>query len=710
MSFNVTQCPACESTFNTNSRVLAAAAGRVRCGACLNVFEAVDHFLIQEDDEAALEPGESVFVGNNPQEYFDPSRFLTRSALQEPQQPDIDETDSIAEQFLHEELEQSKTVDDEFFSAVLEELQDRDAIGGDAPIEAAEPDTELAPPMLPEHQAVEEIDEEFEEEMLSAFFAAEDERFVLAEEPGEESTLTPVSSPAAAAEQTHEAAAPEAEREPPGDAVEDTETPAAWLAGEEQALEPDEEQAPPPPSPHPELAQSLAEASPDSSSDEPLADAAVSPAPLSPTPSVGLEISASFTFGHITQPPDKPEASPPRTQAQEDEEALQPEASAAPSEEPHGTVGEQQFLSSVAEDLDEELDSELDSELDRDNETGQDSEASPELPSPDGDETGASSFDVDHADTVEDAGADTLETTGQREHSAQEQESDAEAPEVEEALSDAHDVEPLAATNDVLTTFDDEGDTAAASDEAVTESETLHTEDDSVEAQPERELEADAEVEVEEEAEEIDDSTEAIRARALEAELDDEDALEAIPSENLAALGMMSAPVEFLTGKESRLLRSSLLLLSIVLLGGLLSGQYLWQRMALYSQLPQLRGLYEFACSSLGCELPEYRAIDAIRSENLNVQTHPTFENGLMVNTVIRNTAAFDQPFPILILSFNSAENSVIALREFSADEYLDPGLRSTLTMPPMTPVQIELPIIDPGPLAVNYTLAFRFP
>ncbi|MEZ7830277.1 MAG: zinc-ribbon domain-containing protein, partial [Gammaproteobacteria bacterium] len=48
MSFNVTQCPACESTFNTNSRVLAAAAGKVRCGACLNVFEAIDNFLIPE--------------------------------------------------------------------------------------------------------------------------------------------------------------------------------------------------------------------------------------------------------------------------------------------------------------------------------------------------------------------------------------------------------------------------------------------------------------------------------------------------------------------------------------------------------------------------------------------------------------------------------------------------------------------------------------
>jgi hypothetical protein len=206
------------------------------------------------------------------------------------------------------------------------------------------------------------------------------------------------------------------------------------------------------------------------------------------------------------------------------------------------------------------------------------------------------------------------------------------------------------------------------------------------------------------------ESTEAIRARALEAELSDEEALEAIPQENLAALGNMSTPVELLARKESRLLRSTLLFLSILLLGGLLSAQYLWQRIELYSQLSQLRPLYEVACSYVNCALPEYSDIDSIRSENLTVQTHPSLANGLMVNTVIRNTAAFEQSFPILILSFNSVQNSVVALREFTPAEYLDPGLSAIQAMPANTPVQIGLAIMDPGPEAVNYTLAFRWP
>lgn len=212
------------------------------------------------------------------------------------------------------------------------------------------------------------------------------------------------------------------------------------------------------------------------------------------------------------------------------------------------------------------------------------------------------------------------------------------------------------------------------------------------------------------ESDTVEEPTETIRARALEAILQDEEALETIPQENLATLGEMSAAVELAEKRESRLLQKAALLLAILLLGTLLSAQYLLQRVALYSQLAALRPLYEFTCTYLNCELAEYADIHAIRSDNLTVRSHPVTNNSLMVNTTIRNTAAFPQAFPILILSFNSAANSVIALREFAATEYLDPRLHTFNSMPVMTPVQINLAIMDPGVEAVNYTLAFRLP
>ena len=85
MAFHVTQCPGCESTFNTSARILQSAAGKVRCGACLMVFEAAENFVDAVDIDE--EENSSVFVGNDPSDYFDPSSFFTRSALTAPEDP-----------------------------------------------------------------------------------------------------------------------------------------------------------------------------------------------------------------------------------------------------------------------------------------------------------------------------------------------------------------------------------------------------------------------------------------------------------------------------------------------------------------------------------------------------------------------------------------------------------------------------------------------
>jgi len=206
------------------------------------------------------------------------------------------------------------------------------------------------------------------------------------------------------------------------------------------------------------------------------------------------------------------------------------------------------------------------------------------------------------------------------------------------------------------------------------------------------------------------ESSDAIRARALRSQLEDETALEAIPEENLEALNKFSTPLELQKKRDQQWGKKFLLSLSILFLGATLAAQYFWENMAAYSQATSVRPFYEFACQWTECQLAEYSEIDAIRSDNLVVRSHPELSNGLMVNIVIRNSAEFPQAFPILILSFNTASNELIALREFSPTEYLDPALQNIEMMPVMAPVQIELEIIDPGADAVNYTLAFRRP
>lgn len=45
MSDAITQCPACQTSFRVTPLQLDVADGSVRCGACLNIFQAEDHFL-----------------------------------------------------------------------------------------------------------------------------------------------------------------------------------------------------------------------------------------------------------------------------------------------------------------------------------------------------------------------------------------------------------------------------------------------------------------------------------------------------------------------------------------------------------------------------------------------------------------------------------------------------------------------------------------
>jgi predicted Zn finger-like uncharacterized protein len=670
MSFNVTQCPTCESTFNTNSRVLNAAAGKVRCGACLNVFEAIDHFLLPDaDDETTLEHGESVFVGNNPQEFFDPSRFLTRSALTEPSNNESTAIETVDEQDLHDKLERSEAVSEDFFATVAGELHSNHDTQKLSAIEAKLGSENDDPPLEQPDQATEQvadaiIDERFEEEILDSFDA--------------QAQTTP-------------------EQPTPDETEQTTDTEASFSAAAEPDLETDPEQQ------H-RINEDLIENEGEVGQETTENFAAQQSPSINDRSFTGIELSASFSFdprlaARTKQDDIEDNTQPDSESIQEQEE--QSEAVARDKERLE--QNEEQFLNAVSEELEQNSLPENDAPQSDNRDSPAEYLSADDSPG----ETEAQNPDVLSDDTPElflpkevasEPAATNLEVT-------------------DEDNSSRIDLSSVANSSSEA---DIQREDIAAPEEGVHTNTEPRAAAELIEGSVEAEAQA-AEIALTEQAASIateqalkteldEDSTEAIRARALETELNDEQALEAIPQENLAALGAMSTPLELLSRKESRLLRNALLSLSIVILSGLLSGQYLWRHKDLYSQLPQLRPLYEQACTMLDCDLPDYTDIDSIRSENLTVRTHPTFTNGLMVNTIIRNTAAFDQPFPLLILSFNSAANNVIALREFSPSEYLESGLRSVQSMPPTTPIQIGLAIMDPGPEAVNYTLAFRWP
>ena len=141
-----------------------------------------------------------------------------------------------------------------------------------------------------------------------------------------------------------------------------------------------------------------------------------------------------------------------------------------------------------------------------------------------------------------------------------------------------------------------------------------------------------------------------------------------------------------------------------------LAAQYLWRYLPVYSQVDWLRPGYAQICARVDCELPVYSRVNRIRNDSTALRTHPDYPNAYLLATQFHNAAPFPQPFPILVLRFSSLDARTVALREFAPAEYLEPEILALAVMPPASPVQVELEVINPGPRAVNYEVSFRAP
>lgn len=96
----ITQCPKCDTTFRVTPAQLKAAKGAVRCGACLHVFRASNHFI--EDKKAPIEPQD-----NRTQDLFDDDLF-EEPAVQSKTQ----EKNTFDDDLIHDDMDDSS--DDDF--------------------------------------------------------------------------------------------------------------------------------------------------------------------------------------------------------------------------------------------------------------------------------------------------------------------------------------------------------------------------------------------------------------------------------------------------------------------------------------------------------------------------------------------------------------------------------------------------------------------
>lgn len=161
-------------------------------------------------------------------------------------------------------------------------------------------------------------------------------------------------------------------------------------------------------------------------------------------------------------------------------------------------------------------------------------------------------------------------------------------------------------------------------------------------------------------------------------------------------------------GGSGGTVRRILWTLVVLALTGLLLAQVTWFQFDRLSAIPELHPFYEQGCELAGCELKPLIDVDAIQSRKLVVRTDPENRSQLLVEAVIINRAAFEQPFPAIALTFSNLNGDVVAQSVFTPDEYIAGDGRDLAAMPTETPVRIAIGIRDPGRDAVNYNIAFR--
>ena len=119
------------------------------------------------------------------------------------------------------------------------------------------------------------------------------------------------------------------------------------------------------------------------------------------------------------------------------------------------------------------------------------------------------------------------------------------------------------------------------------------------------------------------------------------------------------------------------------------------------------RSKMERFCEVLHCDLPMRVDLARIGIVERDVRKHPVAEDALLINVTFENRAEFIQPYPLFEVSFTDKSGSLVAMRRFNSAEYLGEGIDTESGMPPESPVQVVLEVIDPGSEAVSFQFGF---
>ncbi len=112
-------------------------------------------------------------------------------------------------------------------------------------------------------------------------------------------------------------------------------------------------------------------------------------------------------------------------------------------------------------------------------------------------------------------------------------------------------------------------------------------------------------------------------------------------------------------------------------------------------------------CDIAPCATPLRHDTSLVRMMGREVSSHPASPGALLVNATIVNDSDKRQLFPLLQLGLSDFNGSLLALRRFRPEEYLDESIDYARGMLPGVPVQVLLEIADPGADVAGFAFEF---
>jgi hypothetical protein len=91
-----------------------------------------------------------------------------------------------------------------------------------------------------------------------------------------------------------------------------------------------------------------------------------------------------------------------------------------------------------------------------------------------------------------------------------------------------------------------------------------------------------------------------------------------------------------------------------------------------------------------------------------DIRPDPSTAGALVITATLRNTAAFPQPWPLVVVELSDIDGNPVAMRRFRPTEYMPDPARRAAGITPGATVAVAFEVADPGKRAVNFQFGFE--